>query len=515
MDDALQQLPIQVGTGTIVGVEAIMVTIEATLREFAEGPRILGHVDGVVREAFHRVLGAFVSLGLPLPRGSSTLNFAPAALRKAGSGFDLPMALALAGASGSIPRAATLGLAALGEVTLRGDVCPSPGAVAVAMACRAGGRERILASPSDAAKMALVPGVEAIPVRDLDEALRHLRNERVIRPAEPPAFPGAVGDLDFAEIRGHETPKRALLVAAAGGHNTLLVGPPGSGKTALARRTRALLPTPNAGEALEILRIHTSISSTFCGLERPFRAPHHSSSAASVLGGGSDPRPGEVTLAHRGILFLDELAEFGRDVLEGLREPLEDRVVTVGRARRTVTMPAEFMLVAATNPCPCGWLGHPQRACSCTPPQRTRYATRISGPLLDRIDLQVEVPCQDPRILATPPDAAWSTAAMQERVHAARDRQRARGRGSNSPAENATLSGRDLERATRPSAAILAALERVILTRRLSGRARVRLLRMARTIADLESRDDLRVEDVLEAAELRRGESVLAGSGTR
>lgn len=512
MGDPVAHLPTCVGTGTVVGVEGIAVTIEASVRETTGEARILGHVDAVVREAFHRVLGAFATLSLPYPRGRPTLNFVPAALRKAGSGFDLPMALALAGASGAFPRPATTRLAALGEISLEGNVLASTGAVAMAIACRDVGRTRVLAAPRDAAWMALVPGVEAIGVHDLDEALRFLRGELKLAPALPAALRSETADVDFAEIRGHETPKRALLVAASGAHNVLLVGPPGSGKTALARRTRGILPPPSAEEALDILRIQTTLARPHVSPARPFRAPHHTSSAASIVGGGSDPRAGEVTLAHRGVLFLDELPEFGRDVREALREPLEEHVVTLGRAKCSVTMPADFVLIAAMNPCPCGWLGHPARACLCTPPARLRYATRISGPLLDRIDLQVEVPAQDPSVLATEADRAWSTAVLRAKVLAARDRQEARARRFGGPDRNGRLAGRSLERATRPTSRLLAALERIILARKLSGRARVRLLRVARTIADLAERDDLVPEDLLEAAELRGGERLLQGT---
>ena len=492
--------PFQVMTGAVHGVEAIPITIEATLHADDEKPRILGLVDAGVRESFHRVLGAFAAQDLPYPRGCPTLNFTPARHRKSGSGFDLPMALALAGAAGTVPRAQVQQLAAYGELELTGRVQPVPGALAIAIAVRARGVTRMLVAPADAPRVALVPGLAALPVRDLAEALAHLTGKCPIAPSAPdPGLARAdTPTADLADVRGHETPKRALLVAAAGGHNLLLVGPPGSGKTALAQRIGGLLPRLDRGEALEILRIHTSQSQLRpAPLGRPLRAPHHTSSTASLLGGGSEPRPGEVTLAHHGVLFLDELAEFRREALEALRQPLEDGRVTIGRARAVVTMPAEFLLLAAMNPCPCGYLGHPTRPCVCTPPQRQRYLDRISGPLLDRLDLQVEVPALPPTTLRAPPDPQWSTAVLAERVAGAISRQRRRRR------RNARLADRELELAVRPGETVLRLLDELLHQRRWSARTRVRLLRIARTLADLDDRDEVQAEDLLEAAELR------------
>jgi magnesium chelatase family protein len=495
--------PVAVGSAVIWGVDAVPVTIEATMRSQGS-PRILGQVDHVVREAYHRIMSAFSADGLERPRGSPTVNFVPAHIRKTGSGFDLPMALALAGAAGLFPPGRVTGLTALGEIALDGAVLTTRGAVAVALAAAERGWTRMLTSPWNAPLAAVVPGVQVYPVRRLRDALLWLRGDLQLEPARPLPPPPAPLALDLADIRGHETPKTALVAAAAGRHNLLFSGPPGSGKTALLRRLRGLLPPTTGGEALDILKIHTAHGGRPGSDDlRPVRAPHHSSSHVSLLGGGPDPRPGEVTLAHHGVLFLDEVAEFRREALEGLRQPLEDGSITIGRALRTATMPADFLLAATMNPCPCGYFGHAVRPCVCSRAQRHRYRSRVSGPLLDRIDLQVEVPAHDPETRSRPPDPAWSTAVLRHRVLGAVERQARRNRGPHGPIPNGRLADRALERAVGADAAVLGAVEEVLRTQRLSGRARVRLLRIARTLADLAERDEVRREDVLAAARLR------------
>jgi magnesium chelatase family protein len=498
----MSEKPVSVGSAVIHGVDAVPIVIEATMRGESGSPRILGQVDHVVREAYHRILSAFRADGVESPRGTPTINFAPAHVRKSGSGFDLPMALALAGAAGLFSPARLRGVTALGEISLEGAVLPARGAVSAAIAAIQEGRTQMLASEQDAPYAALVPGVQVFPVRRLKDALLWLRGEAAIAPARPPAPVEAPAALDVADIRGHETPKRALMVAAAGWHNLLFVGPPGSGKTALLHRLADLLPDPTEQQALEILKIHTVHGGRpRAWFKRPLRAPHHTSSHASLLGGGTDPRPGEVTLAHHGVLFLDELAEFRREVLEGLRQPLEEGWIAIGRAMRTVVMPADFLLVAAMNPCPCGYHGHPVRPCTCTHAQRRRYAARISGPLLDRFDMLVEVPALDPGQLSLPRDPAHSTARLRELVRAAALRQRRRGGGTD--ARNGRLQDAALDRAVGRSREVVLTLEDVLRTYNLSARARVRLLRTARTIADLEGSDAVRRQDILAAARLR------------
>jgi magnesium chelatase family protein len=496
---------IGIGSGMVQGVDAVPILVEATARDASDGtPRLLGLVDTGVREAYHRVLHAFFALGLPAPRGVTTVNFAPAALRKHGSGFDLPLALALAGAGGLFAPERAQGLFACGEVSLRGRILPARGALSIALCARARGATLLLCGLDDAPACAAVEGLSVRGAATIADALFFLAGRRELPPAPPLPATASAPVADLADIRGHETPKRALAVAAAGGHNLLFVGPPGSGKSALLRRLPGLLPEPTPAERLEILKVQTAAGLPAPdGGRRPLRAPHHTSSTASLLGGGADVRPGEVTLAHRGVLFLDELPEFRRDALEALRQPLEDGTVTVGRARLVVTMPAEFALVAAMNPCPCGFRGHPRHPCTCTPPAAARYLARLSGPLLDRLDLQVEVPALDPAVFRGRPDPAFGTACLREQVLQARARQLERNPPRDRPRLNARLGDADLERLCRPTEPVLHALEKVLRLHHQSGRARVRLLRLARTIADLEGREVIGELDVLEAARLR------------
>lgn len=501
------------------GVDAVPVQVEATCRNAGDGtPRLLGLVDACVREAYHRVLQAFFALDLPPPRGVTTVNFAPAAMKKQGSGFDLPLALALAGAAGLYPPERAEGLFAFGEISLRGQVLPARGAVSVAIAAQQHDATAMLCSPADASTCSVVDGLALFGSPTLADAIYWLAGRRELPPPppRPPVAPTAVADL--SDLRGHATPKLALTVAAAGSHNLLFSGPPGTGKSAMLRRLPGILPPLTAPERRSVLQVHAaagllvtgSFPGTFngtaagaIGSERPLRAPHHTSSAASLLGGGPDVRPGEVTLAHHGVLFLDELPEFRRDVLEALRQPLEDGTVTVGRAQRTVTMPAKFLLTAAMNPCPCGYRGHRLRPCICTPGAIARYRSRLSGPLLDRLDLLVEVPALTASELRGPEEPAGSSSALRERVMLAHQRQLDRQLSQSEFVANGRLEDRQLLRACAAKAPALNALDDILRRHHQSPRGRVRLLRVARTLADLDDREEVAEVDIWQAAALR------------
>ncbi|MDX6769258.1 MAG: YifB family Mg chelatase-like AAA ATPase [Elusimicrobiota bacterium] len=498
------------------GVDGVPVLVELDLAKGLPSYATVGLPDGAVKESRERVAAAVRNSGYEWPRRRVTVNLAPARARKQGTHYDLPIALALLAASGQlVSDERTAGWCVVGELSLDGRVRPVAGALAMACRAKADGFTAIVLPEENAAE-ASASGLRVIPVCDLREAVELASGAPPRdRAAAPPALPPPSGaDLDLADVKGQETAKRALELAAAGGHNLLLVGPPGTGKSMLARRLPGLLPPPSPEESAEVTRVLSAFGAPPEGgvaRARPFRAPHHTASAQSLVGGGPSARPGEVSLAHGGVLFLDELAEFGRPALEALRQPLEDRVVRVTRARDAFDYPARFQLVAASNPCPCGWRGHPRRACECGPHETARYLSRLSGPLLDRVDLQVETTAVRFEEWSRPASAE-SSASVRARVAAARERQAARW-GAGPGALNAFVDAPRLRKEGRFTDEALRTLGAAEAAYALSARALDRALRVARTAADLAGREAVEGGAVREALNLRALERLRAGLG--